>query len=162
MSGGLPPRVACESYRLGHRVHYIQARLSREETWEDGRILAVSDDGWIDIETPIDLQHRWTHDPVRLRALVGIEGPACEVRTKGVLGFPSRFRDRLGGGLGQRVHVVSVAEEPSPCRPPSPQHADDAPFTAGDLLAQLEIRGGFVVPARRLRTGPRPGGEGRR
>jgi len=47
------PRLeGCDSFQRGHTVHYIQARLSGIRRGRAARILAVTDDGWIDIETP--------------------------------------------------------------------------------------------------------------
>jgi len=151
------PRLeGCDSFQRGHTVHYIQARLSGIRPGEAARILAVTDDGWIDIETPFDVQRRWTHDAGRLRNLVETEGPVCELRRVGVLAWPLRR-----SGEGPLDHAVSVAEEPSPCEAAAaPLADDDSPLTTEDLVAQLETLGGFVVAADRLHP-RRPGGIGR-
>ena len=122
------PRPAeCSSYRYGHTVHVIQWRLSMEEPKTEGQVVAVSDDGWIDVTTPEGMHRLWTHDAGWVRWLIDQHGPTCEVRSKGVLGFPEIQDD---GSVA--TSMVSVCTEATPCsRNDLPAPTDDMPTRTG-------------------------------
>jgi len=97
--------------RVGHEPHFIQVRLSGERPMAEGKVRAVSDDGWIDVARPDGDQRLWTHDPGRVRALVDLNGPWCDVRSSGILGFPELLDD----GTVVATSMVSVSKESTPC-----------------------------------------------
>ncbi len=64
----------CQSYWAGHNVHFIQARLSRESLEaglaRSGRIIAIGDDGRVDVAVAGATVELWNHLPARLRRFV--------------------------------------------------------------------------------------------
>ena len=149
-----PPRARCGSFRAGHDVHHIQARLAAEQPPSAVEVV-IGDDGWIDLRTPSGRERRWTHDPAFLRGLLVRRGGTCELRDAGVLAFPAVQAD------GTRAStLVSVATEPSDCPAPAPDTVGDerGGLTAEDLLDQLTRRGGFLVAGDAIRpSGPEGG-----
>jgi hypothetical protein len=119
----------CGSYRLGHEVHFIQARLS----WESGpgtprTIKSVTDDGTISFT---DGTHLWHHDPARLRALLRRLGNNVLIGSHGVLKVPRP------DGSGE--YFFSVAEQPDPCR------AETSEVRPGETIVDELIRRGGVM-----------------
>lgn len=149
-----PARARCGSFRAGHDVHPIQARLAAEHPPSAVEVV-VGDDGWIDVRTPSGRQRRWTHDPAFLQDLIARRGRAGELREAGVLAFPAVQAD------GTRVAtLVSVSTEPSACPEPAPDTIGDEPgsVTPEDLLEQLTRRGGFLVAGDAIRPSEPEGG----
>ena len=70
-----PHRLDCQSFHVGHHVHWIQALRGahdRENLPTPARVLAVNDDGTITVVTDAhETVWLWTHDPERLRELLG-------------------------------------------------------------------------------------------
>lgn len=134
----LPLPRRCGSYEVGHETHHIQARMS----WEDHSFTpgeaSVDGDGWITVDTDDGQLRRWTHDPDRLRALLGEHGPAVEVRSNYVLAVPHID----AAGRRSSATFISVAVAPSYC-PSRPAKSGD--LSLDDLVLQLKERGGFTV-----------------
>lgn len=133
----LPLPKRCGSYEVGHETHHIQARMSWEDhSFTPGRA-TVDGDGWITVDTDDGQLRRWTHDPDRLRAVLGEHGPAVEVRSNYVLAVPHI------DAAGRRSSVfISVAMAPS-CCPSRPAKSED--LSIHDLFVQIKERGGFLV-----------------
>jgi hypothetical protein len=130
------PRVrTCGAYRVGHDMHFIQARLSAEDGPGVPRTIAsIADDGTI---VCTDGTRLWNHDPVRLRTIIGIWGPDVMVGTRGVLRVPN----------GDGAYCISVSDEPDPCRP------ETAEVRAGEsVVDELRRRGGLLLRVADLRA----------
>jgi hypothetical protein len=127
----IPRLLACGSYHLGHEVHYIQARLSREGEPRAGTV-TVGDFGWLTISFDVGGRQRlWNHDPDRLRALLARTEGRAGLRSSGVLAVKSR----------DGHYCVSVATEESPC----PDPAEDVETLTLDEL--MRSRNGFLLTA---------------
>ena len=136
---------------VGHNVHHIQARLSFERPWEHGRIIAVSPDGWIDIETPFDVARRWTHDTDRLLEVIDELGSACDLREQGLLSWPIECPDGT-----QTCTLVSVGRKPTPCSNGRVPGSDGTgPVTTRDLLEELQATGGLLIDPARIAADPK-------
>ena len=121
------PARSCGSYRVGHGMHFIQARLSREDGPGRRRAIdAVADDGTI---TFADGTTLWNHDPERLRVILGRYGAEVLVGSHGVLRVPN----------GDGAYCFSVTDEPDPCRPETGGTRANESF-----LDELLRRGGVV------------------
>jgi hypothetical protein len=130
----LPRPLDCGSYHPGHDVHWIQAKLSYERPAAAG-VAQMEADGWVTVHLDAgDSRRVWTHDPVRLAALLARTEGRAELRAPGVLAVPS----------GNGYHCVSVASEPSPC--PDPDE-DVSGLPLDELVRQ---RGGFSIPGDQL------------
>lgn len=99
----IPPVWRCGAYRLGHDMHFIQARLAQEGQYETARIVTIDDDGTIGF---LDHPAAWNHDPQRLRALVARFGPDVTLHGHGVLRI----------GPPESSFCCSIASTPDPCR----------------------------------------------
>ncbi len=133
----IPRAKCCGLYLPGHEVHWIQANHSNDpgETPPTScRVLEIRDDGTVAIDLfgkPLEL---WSHDPVRLRALVDTGGAQCS--------YQERWRLlRVPSTRGAYCVDVTPASNPQrrPC-PPEPRSYE----TPGE---QLLGAGGFVVRA---------------
>ena len=129
---GIPPVRRCGRYHRGHDVHFIQARLSREEVGRDEQrtIRDVADDGAI---TFTDGTTVWNHNPERLRPVLMHCGNAVVLGSYGVLRVPK------DGG----AYLFSVCSEPDPCRRESADHRPDE-----SMADELLRRDGFVRSGR--------------
>jgi hypothetical protein len=121
----IPPVRRCGSYRRGHDVHFIQARL----TWELSRdehctVRNVADDGTITFTSGATV---WNHDPERLRTILAQHGSGVLMSSYGVLRVPHD-----GGG-----YCFSVSSDPDPCRPETAEHRP-----CESLVDELLRRGG--------------------
>lgn len=109
----MDPPQRCGSYRGGHEIHYIQARLSWEAPPIGRGVATVEPDGWITIvlddESAAAPLRRWTHDPRRLAQLLGPVSGRVTLREQGVLAVAS-------GDDG--IPLVCVTGEPSSCPAP--------------------------------------------
>jgi hypothetical protein len=133
------PLLRCGSYRGGHEVHVIQARLAWEAPPLGSGLATVDADGWISIVLDADGSavgavgdepvRRWTHDPRRLAQLLGPVSGRVALREHGVLAVA-----RAGG-----TALVNITDEPSPCPPPD---EDTSGWTPADHVAR---RGGFLI-----------------
>jgi hypothetical protein len=98
-----PKARHCGTYRPGHDVHHIQARLSLKEGLGLSRIVAsVDDDGTLIFTNGTSA---WHHDPKRLRALLAQHGRGVWVGAKDLLRIP------YPGG----AYCISIADEAAPC-----------------------------------------------
>ena len=99
----------CGLYRPGHEVHYIQAKLSFEDTDSRpaGRLLEVGDDGVLLVETDNGVQRLWNHDPAGIRAIWKRMGDEVELRAKGMLS--------LVGKGGNSYFCVANPDDHVPC-----------------------------------------------
>jgi hypothetical protein len=85
-SRDLPPAKYCGSFRRGHDVHFIQARLTWELRCDEPHVVRrVTDDGTI---TFADGTRVWNHDPQRLRLVLARHGNEVLVGAYGVLQVP--------------------------------------------------------------------------
>jgi hypothetical protein len=127
------PRVQyCGKYKLGHDVHFIQARLSWEQPKvRDVVIESVEDDGTIRFT---DQTTTWNHDPERLRALVAQHGVRAELRVQGILGLPHE---------GGSSYLFSVSDAPTPC-----DDGTSGPLPGESIADELLRRGGVLRPGR--------------
>jgi hypothetical protein len=133
--GEVPPARSCGSYRLGHDVHFIQARLSTEDGGGVARTIAsVADDGTV---TFTDGTRLWNHDPARLRMIVDRYGVEVLVGSRGLLRVPN----------GDGAHCFSVTDEPDPCRP---ETGESRPGES--LFDELRRRGGVMRRVRSVRA----------
>jgi hypothetical protein len=108
-------------------MHYIQAKLSREDGPGVARTIeSVADDGTI---TCTDGTRLWNHDPERLRALLAVHGNDVLLGTHGVLRVPNR----------DGAFCISVSDEPDPCRP------ETAATILGESIVDEILRRGGVV-----------------
>lgn len=128
------PPLRCTSYRGGHEVHVIQARLSWEAPPVGRGTATVEPDGWVTIVLDDDPAaappvRRWTHDPHRLAQLLTPISGRVTLRTKGVLAVA------VAGGSA----LVSVTDDPSPC-PVADE--DTSGWTPVD---HVDRRGGFLI-----------------
>lgn len=67
----------CRRYGPGHTVHWIQAfkSLEPDQPRLAVKVVAVQDDGRLELEGDDGLRlTRWTHDPMRLRNVLGRGG----------------------------------------------------------------------------------------
>jgi hypothetical protein len=127
----VPPAWVCGAYRVGHDMHFIQARLSTEDGPGVARIVkSVADDGTI---TFTDGTQCWNHDPARLRTIIDSCGADVMRGTHGVLRVPN----------ANGAYCISVTEEPDPCHP---ETAEARPGES--LIDELRRRGGVVRSGR--------------
>lgn len=77
---GHPVDRSCGSYHPGHRVHWIQAKKSREPQLRIDVTLTVRVDGVIDITSAEETIVRWNHDPDRLRMAWNHRGRAQQLQ----------------------------------------------------------------------------------
>src|SRR4051794_1819564 len=83
----VPPARMCGAYRVGHDMHFIQARLSTEDgVGVAHTVESVADDGMI---TFADGTQCWNHDPERLRMIIALCGADAIWGTHGVLRVPN-------------------------------------------------------------------------
>jgi hypothetical protein len=124
----MAPVWTCGAYRLGHDVHYIQARLSGEDgPGEERTVTSVADDGMIAFlhGAPV-----WNHDPERLRTILAEHGYVVRLGSKGVLRVP-----RDDGG----AYCFSVTDKPDPCR------EETAEVRPGESIVDELLRRGGVL-----------------
>ncbi|MCD9624230.1 hypothetical protein [Rhabdothermincola salaria] len=117
---------SCESFRAGHRVHWVQGmRTFRDPDarWLPARILGIDHDGWFDLEIDGEVTRWWTHDPQRLADQAAKHNGQCEAQARYSI-------IRCFGPY------ISVARTPTPCvfEPPT-----------GDPMTDLETHGGFSI-----------------
>ena len=125
----VPPARICGAYRVGHDMHFIQARLSAEDGPGTARTVeSVADDGTI---ICTDGTRLWNHDPSRLRTILEIHGMDVLLGTRGVLRVPN----------GAGAYCVSVTDQPDPCRP------ETGEVRPGESILDELIRRGGVVRA---------------
>ena len=126
----IPRPLECGSYLVGHEVHWIQARLSDEPPAAE-RAARVDANGWVTVQLDAgDGRRVWTHDPVRLAALLARTAGRAVLRSHSVLAVPSP----------NGHSCVSVAHEPSPCPDP------DEDLSGLSLVELVDRRGGFIMP----------------
>ena len=114
----VPPVSTCGAYRVGHDVHFIQARLSRESGPGVPRtVVAVADDGTITFTVGAAV---WNHDPERLRSVLDRHGREVRLCSRGVLRVPNGHGD----------YCFSVAAEADPCR------SDTVDLRPGESVAE--------------------------
>jgi hypothetical protein len=106
----IPPVRCCGSYRLGHDVHFIQVKLSRQANRDEQRTIRSVDDNGTIVFT--DGTTVWHHDPERLRIFLADCGPNVLLGAQGLLKVPQ----------GGAAYCFSVATEPDPCRPDTLEH----------------------------------------
>ena len=63
---------SCGSYRPGHLMHWIQMKKSREDDQPiiPVKVVAVQDDGRVDIDSSDGELTLWFHEPSRIRSVV--------------------------------------------------------------------------------------------
>lgn len=86
----------CDSYRAGHQVHWIQAKISRREPPQAVPVTAsVDEDGVVLLEGDDLYVVSWNHRPAHVRAALQRSGGIAQWRPNGhVLAVPtghSRF-----------------------------------------------------------------------
>ena len=129
--------MSCASYRPGHCPHWIQAKKSHEpgQPVIEVKVIAVYDDGRVDIEGA-DLELTlWYHVPSSLRRAVGSDAqwkPKYHVLSV------------VSGGLFSLASPGKV----TPCVPPISRH----PAESTRQFIERAMRGyyGYTVPARWL------------
>jgi len=137
----VPAAPTCGAYRVGHDMHFIQAKLSAEDGPGTARTVeSVADDGTI---ICTDGTRLWNHDPSRLRTILEIHGTDVVLGTRGVLRVPN----------GAGAYCVSVTEQCDPCRP------ETGEVRPGEsIVDELTRRGGVVRAINEVRSeldGPR-------
>lgn len=127
------PAWTCGNYRVGHDLHFIQARLSRENgLGEERTIVSVADDGVITFTRGAPV---WNHDPERLRTILVERGNAVRLASHGVLRVPHDDGD----------YCFSVCDEPDPCR------VETSEVRPGESISdELIRRGGFLRSIRSI------------
>lgn len=117
------------SYRPGHEVHFIRAKLSGQGVSRAGTA-TVDQLGWITVDVHDgDRVRLWNHHPERLTALLLTTGGRVELRERSVLGVPK----------ADGSYLVSVGTEQWPC--PS----DDDSLEGISLSEVIKRRGGFTI-----------------
>ena len=140
------PQPECDLYIPGHRVHFIQARLSWEHPREWGVLEGVRAQV-ITVRFPDRVARYRNHE---VEALLDIAEPGSSVLVSeryGTLGAPTG-----GGSLG----CFCIADADESWRACSVAPGD--PVSYQDLVDRLEDRGGFLVPGALLPSsddGPR-------
>ena len=128
----MPTPEQCVLYVPGHRVHYIQARLSREGRRGlrvPARVLDATDTEIV-IESDETLRRLRHHDMPRFAATIAKHGRHVLMHEAfGLLFVPS--------GGGHAIFFVADGSDPWPSCEAPPEPVD--PFTA------LTSHGGFVV-----------------
>jgi hypothetical protein len=138
MSESLPapiPFSTCALYTPGHRVHFIQAKLSWEsdrEMLRRGRLVTVDDDGWITVDVGGDEVRVWNHEAARAHACIEAAHGHVMLKGYGVLAAPSE-RGRP---------YFCIGDVATPCAPPDPE-PDNSPE---GIVAQVLSRGGVMIP----------------
>ena len=123
----VPYAWRCGAYRLGHDMHFIQARLSAEDGPGVARTVeSVAVDGTM---TCTDGTRLWHHDPARLCTLITVCGSNVMLGAKGVLRIPN----------GDGAYCISVSTAPDPCR------SETADVRPGESIFDELVRRGGVV-----------------
>lgn len=124
----------CALYTPGHQVHFIQAKLAREEPegYRTGTIVSVQDDGWVTVELDCQTRRFWNHDPSWVRRCIEESGGHVGLPGWGLLHAPS--------ANGGRYCICVSDDGPTPCAPLST--ADSSPT---GLFEQAMTHGGFMV-----------------
>lgn len=138
---GIPLPKLCGLYLPGHEVHWIQGLHSSragEVPPVPCRILEVDDDGVVVVELNSHPLRLWTHDPVRLQAIVAEHGPEAL--------YQERWRllrvPHLAETSGLAAHYcIDVTQASDPERRPCPA----SPPRYSTLLEQLRETGGFSM-----------------
>lgn len=126
-----PAPRRCGLFLPGHEVHHIQALHSandHENRPVPGSLLAVDDDGEMEVKVDGQVHRFWNHDPARLRAVASAAGDRVELQMRwGTL--------RVHHPGGRFIfHVATGSHRPCPTTPPS-----------GTILDLLLTAGGFSV-----------------
>jgi len=133
--GTVPSPKRCGLYLPGHEVHWIQGIHSGdpgEVAPVPCRILEVRDDGTVTILITNQLLELWTHDPIRLRALVAQRGVDATYQERWrLLRVPSK----------RASFCIDVTPASNPDRRPCPT---SQPYS-DTLVEQLLATGGFSV-----------------
>ena len=132
------PLSGCCLYLPGHQVHWIQvnhARGDAEHRPEEGRLLAVEDDGLVVIDVDGEERRLWNHDPSRLSDLVARQrGRVFHQPRWGLLRSPSESNGSYS--------CFCVTEYDNPGRVPC------AAVVPGDTVLDrfLSAGGGILTP----------------
>lgn len=145
--GAIPPPKSCGPYLPGHEVHWIQSIHSHDRGEVPPvpcRVLEVADDG----TTVVDVEGRrlelWTHDPVRLLAILDEHRDAVSYQPGWrLLRIPYRTKET---GL-QSAYCIDVAPASSPERRPCPSE----PPRHGTPVRQLVEAGGITLSGSEVR-----------
>lgn len=106
----MPRNRSCGSYGPGHLMHWIQGKKSHE----DGqpiikvKVVAVHDDGHVEIEGDDLKLTLWYHDPERLRDVVDYAGRDRGVWKRPAIA-PAHQSLRVLEHLGQEVLEIRLA-----------------------------------------------------
>jgi hypothetical protein len=126
-------RPKCDLYIPGHCVHWIQARLAREEPHKWGELEAF-EERLITIRFRAGIARYQNHQAEAVLNVAQL-GAKVEVSERyGLLGIP------LENG---HIRLFCIAEANSPWRPCSVAH--EGPVSFEDLANRLNERGGFSV-----------------
>lgn len=131
----IPRPKCCGLYLPGHEVHWIQGIHSNDRGETPPvpcRVLEIRDDGTVVVDLCGERLELWSHDPVRLQALVDAHGSEGSYQERWrLLWIPSE----------QGAYCVDVTPASNPERRPCPPE----PPSCGTLAEQLREAGGFSV-----------------
>ena len=136
----MPRKHPCGSYGPGHLMHWIQRKKSSEggQRIIKVNIVAVHDDGRVEIEGHDLKLTLWHHDPDRLRRALGSDDYADWKPRFHVLSVPSP-RDSFN---------LATLDQVEPCVPPIRRRPDE---TTRQLIERaMRENHGYTVPGRWL------------
>jgi hypothetical protein len=144
--GTVPLPKACGLYLPGHEVHWIQAFHSSDEGEAPPvpcTVVDVDDDGTVLVEVEGTRTELWTHDPLRLRAIVAQDGREGTYQERWRL---LRLPHTPGEGEPHVQWCIDVTPAANPDRRPCTL-GETEPTT---LVERLRQTGGFTVSAAEL------------